>query len=248
MQTYCKLAPWPAGFPRLDSRRADLRHNVPITADLLGLMHARRVADRENRIRNSFTTGTVTELMFVNTADYTAVDTTASEASLLAGVNEQPVIPAFFFFNKQGRNRCVRIEAEGILGTTSTPTLQFQIRFGTTAGSTFLSGTSVGISAAITTLSGVSNQWWRLRLDLQCNTAGIGTGNTTLSGSGFVQSPTGFASPFIYPLEPTTPQSATWTSVMDNALNQFVNLSVTWGTSSASNTIKCKSLRMFGLN
>ncbi len=83
---------------------------------------------------------------------------------------------------------------------------------------------------------------------MTCRTVGTGTGNSTLSGAGYVQSPGGFASPFVYPLEPTTPDTATWTQTFDNSLTYFINLSVTWSASSASNTITCKALRMYGWN
>lgn len=216
--------------------------------DFLALEHARKLQRRAHWLQNSGTTGTWSELAFINTADYSAFNTSASEGSLLAGVNEQPVIPALFFFNKQGRHRVIDIYANGILGTTSTPTIIFQYRLGTTSGSSFLSGTSVGVSAAITTASGVSNKYWESHLRLQCNTTGIGTGNTTLSGSGTVTSPGGFASPFIYALEPTTPDTATWTATIDNSITYYLNLSVTWSASSASNTITLKHLGMMGLN
>lgn len=239
---------WPRGLPRLFKPLGRLQHGVNVTPDMLAMHRARCLSEREHAIRNSFLTGTVTEQMFVNTADYTAFNTSSAEGSLLAGTNEQPIIPATFFFNKQGRHRCIRLIASGVLGTTSTPTIIFQVRAGTTSGSSFLSGTSLGVSAAITTASGVTNQAWELVLDLQCNTTGIGTGNTTLSGAGWVNSPGGFASPFSYALEPTTPPTATWTATIDNSLTYYLNLSVTWSASSASNTITCKKLWLLGLN
>jgi hypothetical protein len=196
----------------------------------------------------SATTGTWTELLWVNTSDFTALASFTAEASLLAGPNDQPVIPALFFHNKQGKGRALTILARGILGATSTTTYIFQARLGTTAGPTYLSGTSVGVSATITTASGPTNVWWELRLDLVCYTPGIGTGNTTLSGSGYVMSPAGFASPYVYPLEPTTPNTATWTSTIDESLTQYLNLSVTCGNSNASNTVTCKQLLVAGLN
>lgn len=249
MQTM--LPSWAADLarqPRHFKPMAHFRHDVRVHPDMAAMIEARRRHRREQAVQNSFLTGTVGEQIFVNTADYSAFNTSASEGSLLSGVNEQPIIPATFFFNKQGRHRCIRFEAMGVLGTTSTPTIIFQVRLGTTSGSSFLSGTSVGVSAAITTSSGVTNKWWALQLDLQCNTTGIGTGNTTLSGSGYVMSPGGFASPFIYPLEPTTPDTATWTATIDNSLTYYANLSVTWSASSASNTITCKKLWAFGYN
>lgn len=193
-------------------------------------------------------TASWTELLFSNRADYTAFNSSAAEGSLLAGLNQQPVIPALFFDGNRGFGKGVRLEAAGVLGTTSTPTITFQVRLGTTVGSSYLSGTSAAVSAAITTQSGVSNKWWYLSLTLLCNTPGQGTGNTTLSGAGYVTSPGGFASPFTYALEPTTPDTATWTVAVDDTVTQYINLSVTWSASSASNTITCKSLTLTGLN
>ncbi len=59
---------------------------------------------------------------------------------------------------------------------------------------------------------------------------------------------TGFASPFTYAIEPTTPDTATWTAVIDASLTYYLNVSVTWGTSSSSNTITLKQLLLYGLN
>lgn len=187
------------------------------------------------------------ECDFANRADYSAFNTSNAEGSLLAGVNLQPFIPALFLA-KNDVPKAFRIEAMGILGTTSTPTLIFQLRLGTTLGSSYLSGTSLGVSAAITTQSGVSNKWWRLAHDFTCTIPGLGSTNCTLSGSGKVESPGGFATPFVYPLEPTTPDTATWTCTIDGSLTQYLQLSATWSASSASNTITCKSLRFLCLN
>lgn len=216
--------------------------------DHLALQRAALVRRRADWLRAGGLTQTWAETIFANRADYSAFNTSSSEGSLLAGVNEQPVLPALYFDGNKGFGRTVVLEAEGVLGTTSTPTIIFQWRLGTTSGSTFLSGASVGVSAAITTASGVSNKWWKSRLTLTCNTPGIGAGNTTLNCEGEVYSPGGFASPFIYPLEPTTPDTATWTATIDNSVTQYVNLSVTWSASSASNTITCKRLLMYGMN
>ena len=183
------------------------------------------------------------ECLFSNRVDATAFNTSASEGSLLTGLNEQPVFPAGFWDQGgRGFGKAVTIQAMGILGTTGTPTYIYQLRLGTTAGASYLSGTSLGISAAITTGSGVSNKFWILSHTFCCNTPGIGSGNTTLSGAGYVMSPTGFASPLIYPLEPTTPDTATWTLTIDNSVTQYLNVSVTPSASSASNTHTLKQL------
>ena len=195
----------------------------------------------------SATTGTWTELMYANRADFTTLSSFTSEASLIAGNNEQPVLPALFFDGNKGFGRGIGFLARGIVSSTGTPTYTFQWRISTTAGTATLSGTSVGVTAAITTGNSVSNQLWEARLELVCNTPGQGTGNTTLSGAGYVDS-AGFASPFTYSFVPSQGALTTWTSVLDNTLTQYVNLSVTSSASSSSNSITCKQLLMFGYN
>lgn len=244
------LPNWPHGQFRRFSPRARLRGMTPFFGlpyhDRLAEHHAREVRRRADFIVNGG--GTWSECLFSNRADYNAFASSAAEGSLLAGVNQQPVIPALYFDGTKGFGRSISLLARGVLGTTGTPTVVFQVRLGTTAGSSTLTGSSVGVSAAITTASAVSNKWWELRLDLVCNTPGIGSGNCTLSGSGYVTSPGGFASPFTYPLEPTTPDTATWTQTIDASQTQYLNLSVTWGASSPSNTITCKKLQLIGWN
>ncbi len=193
--------------------------------------------------------GTWREVMFDNNLDFTAVASSAAEASLLVSTPQiQPFIPAMFFDPAKGAGKAIRLYAAGVIGSNATPTIIFQVRLGTTSGPTYYSGTSVGVSAAITLASGVTNKWWELDLLLQCKTPGIGTGAATLFGSGRVISPTGFGSPFTFPLEITTPDTATWTATIDGSLTQYVNLSVTWSASHASNTITCKQLLLEGLN
>ena len=253
MQQQVLLAAWPKNLPRRFQALARLSHprRVPPyqLSDLRALQHARRVQEFTDCIRCSGTTGTWTECMFANRADYSAfAPNGTSEGSLLSGVNEQPVIPALFWDGTKAFGRTISIVARGVLTTVSTPTLTFQLRLGTTAGAAYLSGVSVGVSAAITTASGVTNKYWELRFDLTCDTPGMGSSNTTLSGAGYVMSPGGFASPFTYALEPTTPDTAVWTATIDNSVTQYLNVSCTWGTANASNSITLKQLLVLGLN
>lgn len=188
-----------------------------------------------------------TNCLFANRADFTEFKNSSSEGSLLAGLNLQPFLPPGYF-DQFSFGRGLLLKASGVLSTTGTPTIIFQARLGTTSGSSYLSGTSVGVSAAITTGSGVSNKWWELELLLHCYTPGIGSTNTTLSGAGKVTCPVGFASPYVYSLEPTTPDTATWTSTIDSSLAQYLNLSVTWSAADNSNKITCKNLMLLALN
>lgn len=193
-------------------------------------------------------TTTYAEVFYQNVADFTAHANSATEGSLLTGPNMQPTFPANFLGRQSARGKAFRIEASGILATTVTPTIIFQTRLGTTQGATDLTGTSVGVSAAITTGSGVTNQFWHLWLDITCNTPGQGTNNATLNCHGAVICPGGFVSPFAYALLPTTPPTGTWTATLNGASTQYFNLSATWSAASASNTITCKTLRAFCLN
>jgi hypothetical protein len=196
----------------------------------------------------SMQSGTWSEVIFSNGADGTAVASTASEASLLGGLNNQPTFRLGYFTDNGALKRVTTVKASGVFSNTGTPTLIFQLRLGSTSGSSTLSGTSLGVSAAITTANGVTNKYWELNFDFITTVSGIGSNNTTISGGGIVLSPGGFASPFTYPLEPTTPDTGTWTQTFDGGVTQFLNLSVTWSASSASNSITMKKLWVGGLN
>lgn len=216
-------------------------------ADLQAVERAHALLRREQRRKCSSLTQTWTELLYRNTADFTAYASSATEGSLIGGGNNtQPTFPALFFDQKPGR--AVLIEADGIISNTSTPTIIWQLRFGTTIGTTQYGGTSVGVTAAITTASGITNKYWYLRALITCNTPGQGSGNTTLNCAGYVMSPGAFASPFTYAIEPTTPDTATWTATIDDSLTQYMNLTGTWSASSGSNTITAKHLWVYGLN
>ncbi len=198
-------------------------------------------------------TGMWTEVFWVNAAAASAVASTASETSLLTGLADQPTIPSTFFANKPGVMRTISIVAKGVLGTTDagTHTLLFKAYLNTTQGLTNFAGTAVGVSVAIVSAAGTplaATQQWELKLDLQCFTPGLGSGATTLSGAGWVDSPTGFATPFKYALQPSTPPTATWTSTIDAAVTQYINLSITHGASSSSNTITMKQMFVVGWN
>lgn len=185
------------------------------------------------------------ECLFANRADFTALSSFTAEASLLAGQNAQPTIPFNTFGNPNHFGRALLFEASGVLSTTGTPTYQFTVRLSPTQGSATLSGGVLGITEAITTASGVTNVPWHLRLHCHCGTPGQGTTNATLICVGEVWGGTAFASPFRYALQPSTPESATWTRTFDGGLVNYLNLSATCSASSASNAITCKLARAY---
>lgn len=177
-------------------------------------------------------------LLFSSIADHTALSNFTSEASLLAGTNQWPAFPALWFDGAAAVGKGFELDAMGVLGTTGTPTFTFTVRLGPALD---LTGTAIAVSAAITGASGVTNKWWRLFLRAILRTPGQGAGNSTFSVAGFVESPGGFASPFAYALEPTTPDTATWTvAPIDSKVQNYLSLSVACGTANASNAIRCK--------
>lgn len=174
--------------------------------------------------------------------EHTNLNTFTSEASLLQGTNEQPTIPANFFGAPSSKFKRCSFHAFGVVSCTGTPTYTFQWRVSATQGATTLSGSSLGVSAAITMQSGVTNRMWEAWLHMINLTPGQGSGNCTVHCVGSVECFDGFASPFKYPMEPTTPPTATWTATMDGAVTNYINLSVTCSASSGSNSITCKNV------
>lgn len=171
-----------------------------------------------------------------------------TETSLFTGLGtgqNQPRIPANFLSGAASVSRRIRFEASGVFSNTGTPTLIFALYANTTAGVANLAGTKLGLSAAITGQSGVTNKQWSLEWDGEVRIAGIGSGAMTISGSGWVWSPGGFASPFMYALQPTTPDTATWTTTFDASVAHYINLSADWSAADVSNTITCKKAAMY---
>ena len=176
----------------------------------------------------------------------TALANSSSETSLLTGSKSQPVLSRPFFDLLTGRG--VSFEGNGILSTTSTPTITFKFYLNTTQGIATLGGTTIGATAAITTASGVSNKLWGFKLDCAVSVPGDGSSNATLYSSGFVWSPAGFASPYMYAITPGAGDSATVTATLDGSQPQFFNMSGTWSAMSSSDTITLEQFKMTGWN
>lgn len=181
-------------------------------------------------------------------ADFTAVANTTAESDMLTGGGAfRPTFPALTF-DKNEKGKRYRFEANGVFGNTGTPTQIFTLSLGTST--TWASAdTNIGVTAAITGQSGVSNKWWHLWAEIVCRQPGFGSNNLTLMCYGQVTSMSGFASPFTYPIEPTTPDTATWTiASLDSAVTYYLGLSMTWSAASASNTITVKDAALYRKN
>lgn len=193
----------------------------------------------------SLQSGTITDLIFANPSDGTALASSTAETSLMTGFtgSVQPELVAGFFGQSGPTNKSVLLQAMGVMGSTATPTLTMFVRWGTAAAS--LAGTPIGQSAAMNGANN-ANAFWFAELLVKRTIPGIGTGAATLVASGYFQSG-GVASPFFYSLTPSA--SATgWTFTQDDSQSQFINVSAQWSANSASNTIQVKQLVVLGLN
>lgn len=195
----------------------------------------------------SFITGTVTELIYASTAPGTAKASFTSEAQIndTTGMGVQAHLPPDFWLptpNSVGRG--IRIVARGILSSTGTPTYTFTVRAGT-AGST--SAAILLGSAAITTGSGVSNQFWELEGEVILTAMGAAGANSTVRGIGRIMSP-GFAnSTLIQPVWGGGSSPGT-VATLDTSIANYINFNAACSANSASNSITLQHLLVYGLN
>ena len=185
-------------------------------------------------------------LLYNRYADFTALSSFTSEASLLTGFSQPTLWHPALDFTQIGRT--FRLGARGVLSSTGTPTYLFKVRLGSTAMSADNLapplGTIIGASAALTTTSGASITVWSLELFLTLTAAGIGSGKATITSSGTVLS-AGLAT--VGDLAPTN-GSATWTTTLDSSVDNFFQIGVVCSASSSSNTIQLKHLELEALN
>lgn len=193
----------------------------------------------------SFLTGTNTELIYASTAAFPAKNTFTSEVTINANsptVVQAHIPPDFWLPTNNQPGRGIRIVARGILSSTTTPTYTFTVRTGTAANTT--SAIILG-TAALTTGSTVTNQYWELQGDVVLTTIAAAGTNSTVQGIGYVLSP-GLATT-INPAYGGAASPGTVATV-DTSITNYINLNVTCSASSASNSITVNQLLVFGLN
>lgn len=193
----------------------------------------------------SFYSGTQSEILFANGAAYPAANASSAAAqSLIAGASgkfTQPLFPGGFFqFGRNGQVVSVDFAA-ALTGQASATTALFTLGLSTTsnniAGSTLVStGTFTVTNFASATIMG--------RAVISCFGAGYGTSSvsTNLVSSLNVAYQTGNtagASALGGPTSLTT---------IDASLNQWLYLTVTFSTSSATNSVTLSQLLVSGLN
>jgi hypothetical protein len=155
----------------------------------------------------------VQRTMFVQTADQNFNNTTTETTIFGTGVGTL-TIPTDFF----AAGRSLRIVLSGRFGTTGTPTFNTQFKFGSTA---YLS------TGASPMLGNVTNGYFQAEVLLTCRTAGAtGTFEGTLRMTWYGGS-AGDRHHF----------DAVWSGTVDTTGENVIDVTGTWGTANASNTI-----------
>ena len=190
----------------------------------------------------SFLTGTSTEVLYSSIATATQLNTFTTEDSLQKTL-PPVIIPAGFAFNAAAAGKSLRVKACGRLGTTGAPTFTWNLRLLT---STTWSAGGIGFAtAALTAGTTQTLAPWYLDAEIIFRTLGIAAA-TTIAIMGEVRSPLGLATPFAgsIPANNTAFTAATY----DNALANYLFLSVACGTSNAANLMQLEMLKCYGEN
>lgn len=164
--------------------------------------------------------------LFNQTATKT-VGTSAAETTLLSTGVGSLTLPVDFF----QVGKVLRLRAMGFLTTNATPTIDLILKLGSTA----ILDTGVYTVLAALSASAVFN----LEATILCRTVGA-TG--TVFCQGIVETALGAVASNLIPMVKT---SAT---TIDTTASQAIDLTVTWGTSHASNTISLTHFLVEALN
>jgi hypothetical protein len=193
----------------------------------------------------SFVSGTQAELIWSGpSASYTAVNAVSASAQFLmtgaTGAFEQPFIPANFW-QMGRRNQRARVEIGGLLtGQGSATTAIFTLGLAT-APNTATPGTGGGslLATAAATVTSLAAVGWRFKADILSRNVGYGT--TSVSTSLLTDGEVSIAA-----VQATGPP--TLLSTIDASLQWWVYLTVTFSTSSATNSCQLTRADVWGLN
>jgi hypothetical protein len=158
-----------------------------------------------------------------------AINTTTTETNLW-NPGLWGLIPAFDM--RPGKSYVVRFG--GVMGTTATPTIAWRARCGTN-NSAPPTGTDLGISPTVT-LGTFTAQPFYGQFELIVRSIGVAASGATVTGNGFVCMPAAAAATVV----PQTPFGGAIPTTVDDKSNQGLGVSITWGASSASNTLTCQ--------
>jgi hypothetical protein len=199
-------------------------------------------------------TGTWTELLYKNTADFTARNTFTVEATgnlLNTTAGPQAKIPAGFWpaDPAEGVGKGFGIRAHGLMSTFTSGTHILGVRLG---GAASITGPAILSTPTMTMTASQTNVPFLFTAQVFLVTAGANGANSTLRANGLFQSPA-LASPFMQIMLPTaTLGTLTLTTdtiaTVDISIDNYINVTPVWSVSSASNSTTLTMLEIFGLN
>lgn len=187
----------------------------PITKDPLTTLYAINELSRR-AVDGSIKDERVLKHKLANTSDSSAIASTNTATNF--SVNRTLSYSMF------QPGRVFNLKANGVYSTTGTPTLTFQIRYGSTVLLAF---------SAKTGINNASNQGWAIEADLVVRSTGA-SGTLMCAGTVRINTSAG-----VDTIETVVNNAATTVDTLTTA-NLQVNL--TWSANSASNTSTLKSL------
>ena len=193
----------------------------------------------------SWTTGTQTEALGVNSAVGSAYSTSTTATSISPATGAG-YCPANFWLPSYGISKSLLVKAYGVLSTTSTPNLTLGITANTTQG-TYNGSGILATTGTVAQSSGVTNIPWQLEVVISNVTTGssgtfLADGMVIFFNAATTATAWGGARCSSSAANPNTAATLSTQSAY------YIELFATWGTNSSSNTITCYSYAVLGLN
>jgi hypothetical protein len=191
------------------------------------------------------------ELLYAFSGSSTPLATFTAEDNLL---KTYPLIKmpdmAQLFGSTGPRSSALKLRALGKASAASATTLTYTFTVRLINTTTFSSTTSgqtnlvVATSSAAATVSGVTNGIWQIDMDMVLRTLHTaGTPTFTITAGGLIAGSAFSSASNSLPAAGTAP-----TATLDVTQQYYLFLSAACGTSSASNTIDCEMIKLYGEN
>lgn len=220
-----KFGPWHRA-KILETKPYHVRKELEFAGYLLnGPNRNELLAAQRNGIRNTRGPFSGADINDFTGASFAAINTTITETNLYLIAMFAP-IPAMTLRPGQA----FVVECGGVFSTSGAPTTIWTGRIGQSATAT--SNTTLGPSVTTGAPSGVTNAPWMARFVCGVRIPGVAASTAVMTGNGFVVLGAAAAT-----VGQVAGFGGTIASTLDATANQGVGISMTWGTSSASNTI-----------
>lgn len=155
--------------------------------------------------------------LFVATASGTVASSTSETTIIGSGVGSLTLPANFLTVGK-----ALRVRVLGVWGTTIiAPTINIKFKLGSTV---------IVATGAVTAPTSLSNQWFEVIVELTCRTTGA-SGTVIAQGAFLNAEASATFVAFAYPMSETS------TNTVDTTGTLAVDVTATWGTSNAANTI-----------